>query len=231
MKRVLYTIPQNVTSTFSLHTTLCLTAILPSCLPHSLPSHNGPRTNAVQLGTLPHKPPIIRIPYACSLSEPCRTPPHRFALADELGIKFATVERKVDIEVNPIERALRRIHPLEILLQILPRQIRRQRHDFLDTYKPTNQSSPSTHRSHNHRQAKEMGKDLRGSLVYSGQTSSSQAYKISSYINVAPGATCLKKLTLTGSPFLTRWPFCTKICRVYLQRSLPSKLGTRYCSG
>src|SRR5207244_4192576 len=93
---------------------------------------------------------------------------------------------------------------------------------------------------------------IRGSLVYSGlrtigqynqdfnkvlgksrthHTSSSHAYKISSYINVAPGATWRKKLTLTGSPILTRSPFCTKIWRVYLHRSLPSRLGTRYCSG
>jgi hypothetical protein len=73
--------------------------------------------------------------------------------------------------------------------------------------------------------------DLRGSLVYSGHTSSSQAYKISSYMSVAPGATCRKNDTLTGSPILTRWPFCTNIWRVYLHRSLPSRDGTRYCSG
>lgn len=121
-----------------------------------------------------------------------------------------------------IEGSLRGVHALEVLLEVFAREVGGQGDDFLDACRELSGM----------RIAQGSGwKSIRGSLVYSGQTSSSQAYRISSYINVAPGATWRKKPTLTGSPILTRWPFCTKICRVYLQRSLPSRLGTRYCSG
>ena len=121
-----------------------------------------------------------------------------------------------------VEGSLGCVHTLEVLLKVLAREIRSEGHNFLDACIIRQPPVIALCGDEN---------DLRGSLVYSGQTSSSHAYKISSYINVAPGATCLKNETFTGSPILTLCPFWTKICLVYLHLSLPSKLGTRYCSG
>ena len=54
------------------------------------------------------------------LSESRRATTHDLALAHQLGVELGPVQREVDIEVDAVERALRRIHPLEVLLQILP---------------------------------------------------------------------------------------------------------------
>lgn len=155
------------------------------------------------------------------LPELRRTASHNLSLADKFGTQFRTVEREVDIEIDTIECSLWSVHTLKVLLQVLAAEIRGEGDDFLDAYTSI-QLEKSFEGS---------WECLRGSLVYSGHTSSSQAYRMSSYIRVAPGATCLKKLTLYGSPILTFWPFCTKIWRVYLHLSFPSKDGTRYCSG
>jgi len=49
------------------------------------------------------------------LSKPGSAPAHNLALTDQLGIKLGPIECEVDIEVNAVKRALRRIHPLKIL--------------------------------------------------------------------------------------------------------------------
>ena len=46
---------------------------------------------------------------------------HNFSLANQLGAEFTSVKSEVYIEVDPVEGSLRRIHALEIRLQILAR--------------------------------------------------------------------------------------------------------------
>lgn len=57
------------------------------------------------------------------LSESCRTSAHDFALANKLGVEFGAVEGKVDVEVHAVESTLRRVHALEVLLQVLAAEI------------------------------------------------------------------------------------------------------------
>lgn len=135
--------------------------------------------------------PAVLICSSGRLSEPCRAATHDLALANKLGIEFRPIEREVDVEVDTIEGSLRCVHALEILFEILPAEIRRESNNFLNACIPLVLVPTDTMIN------------LRGSFVYSGQTSSSQAYSTSSYINVAPGATCLKNETLTGSPIFT----------------------------
>ena len=44
---------------------------------------------------------------------------HDFSLADELGVEFAAIEGEVDVEIDAVEGSLRRVHALEILLEVL----------------------------------------------------------------------------------------------------------------
>ena len=55
------------------------------------------------------------------LSESRGTPPHNLALTHQLRVELTPVERQIDVKIHPIERPLRRVHPLEILLEILSR--------------------------------------------------------------------------------------------------------------
>jgi hypothetical protein len=66
------------------------------------------------------------------LSEACRAAAHDLALANEFSVELRTVESEVDIEIHTVEGALRSVHALEILLEILAAQIRCQCHDLLD---------------------------------------------------------------------------------------------------
>ena len=119
----------------------CPTALIPC--PHSPPLSSPPlkihQASTSSFDTPPHKPPhpivSIHATHTSPLSKPRRTPPHRLTLADELGIELAAVEGEVDIEVNAVESALGRVHALEILFEILPREIRRQGDDFFDACK------------------------------------------------------------------------------------------------
>jgi hypothetical protein len=65
------------------------------------------------------------------LSEASSATTHDFSLADKLGTEFGTVECEINVEVNSVKCSLRSIHALEILLQVLPRQIGRESDDFL----------------------------------------------------------------------------------------------------
>jgi hypothetical protein len=71
-------------------------------------------------------------PHPPSSPKPRSTSPHHLPLAHQLGVELAPIKREIDIEVNAVESALRRIHPLKILFEVLPREIARQSHDFLD---------------------------------------------------------------------------------------------------
>lgn len=129
-----------------------------------------------------------------SLPETRAAASHDFTLAHQLSTELRAVQCQVNIKVDSVKSSLRRVHALKVLFEILARQIRRECNDFLDACKPVSGDWAVSY----------WGKaNLRGSLVYSGQTSSSQAKRTSSYISVAPGATCRKNETLTGSPFLT----------------------------
>ena len=55
-------------------------------------------------------------------------------MTHQLSIKLTPVKRKVNIKVDPVESTLRRIHSLKVLLQVLPRQVRGEGDDFLDSY-------------------------------------------------------------------------------------------------
>jgi hypothetical protein len=52
-------------------------------------------------------------------------------LADKLSVEFRTVESKVDVEVDAVESALRGVHALEILLEVLAAEIGGERDNFL----------------------------------------------------------------------------------------------------
>ena len=53
-------------------------------------------------------------------SKPRRATTHDLALADELGVELGSVEREVDVKVYAIEGALRGVHALKVLFEILP---------------------------------------------------------------------------------------------------------------
>lgn len=57
------------------------------------------------------------------LLEPRRAAAHDLSLAHELGVEFRSVQREVDVKVHAVERALRRVHPLKVLLEVLAREI------------------------------------------------------------------------------------------------------------
>ena len=67
----------------------------------------------VSLGIVRCPPPLL------TSSEARGTAAHDFALADELGVELAAVEGELDVEVDPVEGALRRVHALEILFEVL----------------------------------------------------------------------------------------------------------------
>lgn len=100
------------------------------------------------------------------LSESRRATTHDLALANQLSIEFGTVEREIDVEINSVECALRCVHALEVFLQILAAEIGSEGDDFL--YACCEISVPALLQLQGYL-------DLRGSFVYSGHTSSSQA--------------------------------------------------------
>lgn len=78
------------------------------------------------------------------LSEPCPAATHNFALANELGAELGAVQSKVDVEVDAVEGSLRRVHTLEVLFEVLARQVGRESNDLLDScWKFALASSPS----------------------------------------------------------------------------------------
>ena len=66
------------------------------------------------------------------LSEPRRATTHDLALADKLGVELGSVEREVDVEVYAVEGALWGVHTLEVLFEVLPREIGGESDNFLD---------------------------------------------------------------------------------------------------
>jgi hypothetical protein len=102
-----------------------------------------------------------------SLPEPCRAAAHDLALANELGVELGTVKREVDVEVYAVEGALGSVHALKVLLEVLAAEIGSEGDNFLDACEWVSDVVSLL--------AGCRCNDLRGSLVYSGHTSSSQA--------------------------------------------------------
>ena len=67
-----------------------------------------------------------------ALSETSRAASHDLTLAYELSVELTAIECQVNIEVDAVKGALRGVHPLEILLQVLPGEVRGKCDDFLD---------------------------------------------------------------------------------------------------
>lgn len=59
---------------------------------------------------------------------------HNLALAHKLCAELGAVQSQVNVKVYSVEGTLRRIHSLEILFEVLARQIRCKGDNFLDTY-------------------------------------------------------------------------------------------------
>lgn len=78
----------------------------------------------------PHPLPLPLFP--APLPEARCATPHHLALTHQLGIEFAAVERKIDVEIHAVESALRRIHALKVFLEILAREIGGESDDFLN---------------------------------------------------------------------------------------------------
>lgn len=57
---------------------------------------------------------------------------HNLALADQLGAKLGAVEGQVNVKVDTVEGALRRVHALKVFFEVLARQVGREGDDFLD---------------------------------------------------------------------------------------------------
>lgn len=66
------------------------------------------------------------------LPEASRATSHNFALANQFGIEFASIESEVDVEVDTVESTLWGIHALKILLKVLATEIGCKCDDFLD---------------------------------------------------------------------------------------------------
>lgn len=61
-----------------------------------------------------------------------RTPSHHLALTHQLRAELAAVQRQIDVEIYPVERPVRRVHPLKVLFEVFPRQVGCKRDHFFD---------------------------------------------------------------------------------------------------
>lgn len=71
--------------------------------------------------------------HAVGLSELRPATTHDLILADQLSAELTAIQGKVDVKVHPVEDPLGRIHALKVCLEILPREIRGEGDDLLDT--------------------------------------------------------------------------------------------------
>ena len=95
----------------------------PALLHSASKAHKGPSQRTALLTLNTPQPKLARFPDlgpVSSLPEPRTTSAHDLALADKLRIELTPIEREIDIEVNTVEGPLRRVHPLKVLLQVLP---------------------------------------------------------------------------------------------------------------
>ena len=65
------------------------------------------------------------------LPKASRAATHDLALADELGVEFGTVERKVDVKVDTVEGSLRSVHTFEVLFEVFAGEVRSQSYNLL----------------------------------------------------------------------------------------------------
>jgi hypothetical protein len=66
------------------------------------------------------------------LPEARSTSAHDLTLAHEFGVELGSVKREIDVKVNTVKCALRRVHTLEVFFEILAAEIRGESDDFLD---------------------------------------------------------------------------------------------------
>ena len=88
------------------------------------------------LQSTPPPPAPYRSIFSVCSTESGSTTAHNLTLADKLGVELRAIECEIDIKVNSVECSLRGIHPLKVLLQILPRKIRGEGNHFFDTCIP-----------------------------------------------------------------------------------------------
>ena len=67
------------------------------------------------------------------LSETGSAATHDLPLTDEFSAELGPVQSQVNIEVDSVESALRGVHALEVLLEVLAGQVRSQGDDFFYT--------------------------------------------------------------------------------------------------
>jgi hypothetical protein len=75
-----------------------------------------PHTHNMKNADRTHSPTNVKM--VARLSKPRRTPTHHLTLTHQLGIELGPVEREIDIEVNAVKRALRRVHALKVLFEV-----------------------------------------------------------------------------------------------------------------
>lgn len=83
----------------------------------------------------PYHPPASPAPRRLAdlvSSEAGAAATHNITLANQLSIELAAIEGEVDVEVDAVEGALRGVHPLKVLFEVLSRQITGEGHDFFD---------------------------------------------------------------------------------------------------
>lgn len=73
------------------------------------------------------------------LPELCTAAAHDLVLANQLSAELAAVQREVDVKVHPVKDTLRSVHALEVGFEILAREVRGERDNFLDACSRNNQ--------------------------------------------------------------------------------------------
>ena len=66
------------------------------------------------------------------LPEPRSAAAHNLSLTDQLGAKLRPIQRQVNVEIHPVERALWRVHALKVLLEVLAAEVGSEGDDFLN---------------------------------------------------------------------------------------------------
>lgn len=61
------------------------------------------------------------------------TTTHNLPLTDQLRTKLTTIQREIDIKVDPVKGSLGGIHAFKVGFQVLAREVRSQCDDFFDS--------------------------------------------------------------------------------------------------
>lgn len=79
--------------------------------------------------------PVLYVAVGSRLPELGPAAAHDLVLAHQLGTEFTSIQSKVNVEVDAVEDTLRGVHALEVRLEVLAREVRRERDNFLDAWK------------------------------------------------------------------------------------------------